>query len=705
MRYEAFIENALNIEENRVARQGMRDSVLRLMKVIELAVEYYWEQDANQCFTCVLFSSRVPEHEGAGQYLGRTFWEMDDSAVTAIGIWDKYAALFNARQPIRNFVIWRHDVTRGGYYLCIDGRPRFDDDGTFLGYCGVVRDVTLEKQTEDHAESLELAAIGIGHVGEGGRFIHANRKLCDMLGYAREELAQLTVKQISHPEDVNVTDSARVDLRSGTLESFKCEKRYIRKDGTPIWVGLTIAAKHDVHGMPLYDVSIVEDISARKEAEARVQYLATHDEMTGLANRALFTQLLKHAFETGRRYSRTFALLFIDLDRFKQINDSLGHAGGDLLLKEMAVRLLACVRSSDVVARLGGDEFVILVQEVSGKQQVASVARNVLAAAIRPLQIFGQECRVTASVGVSLFPGDGEDEQVLMKNADIAMYKAKEEGKNNFQFYSAALKTNTVEKLALEIHLRQAVERSEFEMFYQAKVSIQTGEIRGVEALLRWHNPTLGHVSPAQFIPVTEETGLIIPLGRWVIRRACEQIRNWNGQALPPVCVSVNLSPRQFSDPELVPFIKRTLTETGIEPARLELEITESMVMHNAERSIEKLNEIKALGIRIAIDDFGTGYSSLSQLKKFPVDTLKVDRSFIREIETDEEDRAITQAIITMGKTLGLTIVAEGVETAEQQTFLSNHACDEIQGYYFSKPIPCADFERLLRTHKPMPLQ
>lgn len=705
MRYEAFIQNVLNLEESRIAHQGMRDADLRLLQVIDLAVEYYWEQDARGRFTCVMFSSRLLEQENAGRYLGKTFWEMEDNPAAATGIWEKYRAKFDALKPIRNFVIWRHDPERGGYYLCIDGHPRFDDDGSFLGYCGVVRDVTLEKQTEDHAESLELAAIGIGHVADGGRFIHANRKLCDMLGYTREELQELTVKQISHAEDTNVTDQARSGLRSGSLESFKCEKRYIRKDGTPIWVGLTIATKRDLQGMPMYDVSIVEDISARKEAEARVQYLATHDEMTGLANRALFTQLLKHAFETGRRYSRTFALLFIDLDRFKQINDSLGHAGGDLLLKEMAARFIACVRSSDVVARLGGDEFVVLVQEVAGKQQIAAVARNILAAAIKPLQIFGQEVRVTASVGISTFPGDGEDEQMLMKNADIAMYQAKEEGKNNFQFYTAALKSNTVEKLALESHLRHAVERCEFDVFYQAKVGIQTGEIRGVEALLRWSNATLGHVSPAQFIPLAEETGMIIPIGRWVIRKACEQIRNWNGQALPPVCISVNLSPRQFSDPELVPFIKRTLMETGIETGRLELEITESMVMHNAERSLQKLNEIKALGIRIAIDDFGTGYSSLSQLKKFPVDTLKVDRSFIREIQTDEEDRAITSAIITMGKTLGLTVVAEGVETAEQQSFLCSNGCDEIQGYYFSKPIPCADFERLLRTHRPVPLQ
>ncbi|MGV3593433.1 MAG: putative bifunctional diguanylate cyclase/phosphodiesterase [Gammaproteobacteria bacterium] len=718
MGYEAFIQNVLNIEEGRMARhaardsaveqarmarQGMRDSDLWLLQVIELAVEYYWEQDAQQRFTCVLFSSRVSGRDSAGEYLGRTFWELDGDP--ANGTWERFRALCAAREPIRRFVIWRHDPARGSQYLAIEGRARFDEAGSFIGYCGVVRDVTLEKQTEDHAESLELAAVGIGHVADGGRFIHANRKLCEMLGYSREELQKLTVKEISHPDDADVADVARSGLRSGSLASFHCEKRYIRKDGRPIWVGLTISTRRDVHGHPLYDVSIVEDISARKDAEARVQYLATHDEMTGLANRALFNQLLKHAFETGRRYSRTFALLFIDLDRFKQINDSLGHTGGDLLLKETATRLLGCVRSSDVVARLGGDEFVVLVQEIAGKQQVAAIARNILAATLKPQQIHGQECRVTASIGISLFPGDGGDEQLLMKNADTAMYQAKEEGKNNFQFYSAALKTHAVEKLALEAHLRHAVDRNEFDVYYQAKVSIRTGEIRGVEALLRWHNAALGHVSPAQFIPLSEETGLIIPVGRWVIRKACEQIRNWNGQALPPVCISVNLSPRQFSDPELLPFIKGTLADTGIDPQRLELEITESMVMHHPERALRKLNEIKALGIRIAIDDFGTGYSSLSQLKRFPVDTLKVDRSFIREIQTHEEDRAITQAIITMGKTLGLTVVAEGVETAEQQSFLSAHACDEIQGYYFSKPIPCEDFERLLRTHRPVPLQ
>ncbi|MEY4642283.1 MAG: hypothetical protein RLZZ227_2277 [Pseudomonadota bacterium] len=363
MRYEAFIRNVLNLDDKHGEQQGMRDADLRLMQVIDLAVEYYWEQDVDQRFTCVLFSSRALETGHTEHYLNRTFWDMDtEESPAAAGVWGKYRALFAARKPIRQLVLWRHDALRGSHYLCIDGRPRFDHYGEFLGYCGVVRDVTLEKQTEDHAESLELAAIGIGHVAASGHFIHANRKLCEMLGYSRDELQRLTVRQISHPDDLAITDVARSGLLSGALESFKCEKRYLRKDGVAIWVGLTIATKRDAHGSPLYDVSIIEDISARRKAEERIKYLATHDEMTGLPNRALFTQLVKHALESGRRYQRRFALLFINLDRFKQINDSLGHTGGDLLLKEVATRLVGCVRSSDVVTRFGGDEFVIMLQ-------------------------------------------------------------------------------------------------------------------------------------------------------------------------------------------------------------------------------------------------------------------------------------------------------------------------------------------------------
>ena len=431
--------------------------------------------------------------------------------------------------------------------------------------------------------------------------------------------------------------------------------------------------------------------------QERIQYLATHDGLTGLPNRLMFNELLHLAVEAGKRYERPFAVLFIDLDRFKFINDTLGHDAGDVLLKEMSARFKDCLRASDVVARLGGDEFVVLVQEVSDAAQVNSVARKILSAAIKPVEILGQECRVTASVGIALYPADATDEQSLMKNADMAMYLAKEEGKNNFQFYSKDIKAQSLERMALETQLRQALERNEFTIHYQAKIDSKSGRINGVEALLRWQNAELGNVSPMQFIPVAEETGLIISIGRWVLQTACVQNVAWQRDGLPPICVAVNLSMRQFADPGLLSDIAKALKDTGLAPELLELELTESMVMHNVERAVKLLTAIKDMGVRLAIDDFGTGYSSLAQIKRFPIDTLKVDRSFIREVSHDTEDRAITEAIIAMGKTLSLTVVAEGVETKEQEQFLREHACDEMQGYYFSKPVSADDFAALLR--------
>jgi diguanylate cyclase (GGDEF)-like protein len=413
----------------------------------------------------------------------------------------------------------------------------------------------------------------------------------------------------------------------------------------------------------------------------------------------MFGELLSLTIASARRYDKKFAILFIDLDRFKFVNDTLGHGTGDELLKEMSARLKECLRESDVAARLGGDEFVILIQEVGEESNIASVARKILSSAMKPLHISGQECRVTASIGISLFPADGQDAQTLMKNADIAMYLAKEEGKNNFQFYSQEIKSRSHERMLLEKNLRRALELNEFSLHYQAKTDLKTGVIIGTEALLRWQNPELGSVSPAQFIPVAEEIGLIIPIGRWVLQQACAQNVAWQRQGLPKLCMAVNLSPRQFNDPELIAAIVNTLRDTDMEPHLLELEITESMVMHNTDRAIRILQEIKEMGVRLAIDDFGTGYSSLAQLKRFPIDTLKVDRSFIRDIPNDAEDSAITEAIIAMGKTLGLTVVAEGVETEEQQNFLRRHACDQMQGYYFSKPIDAERFAELLKKN------
>jgi len=453
---------------------------------------------------------------------------------------------------------------------------------------------------------------------------------------------------------------------------------YINVSGEPI-------VDRDNHVIGYRGVS--KEITDQKIAEERIQHLATHDGLTGLPNRVLFSHLLNSAIRMAQRYQRNFAVLFIDLDRFKFINDTLGHEAGDTLLKEIAARFKGVLRSSDVIARLGGDEFVVLVQEMNEPNQVAIVARKILDAAIRPVVLLGQECRVTASVGIAMYPVNGEDEQALMKNADAAMYHAKEEGKNNFQFYSKEISTQSQERLALESNLRLAMQRDEFSLHYQAKLDLEKGTITGVEALLRWNSSALGSISPVQFIPVAEETGLIIPIGKWVLLTACRQNIEWQNQGLPPICMAVNLSPRQFDDSSLLNDIAATLHETGMDPHLLELEITESMLVHHPERAIKILTAIKQMGVRLAIDDFGTGYSSLGQLKNFPIDTLKVDRSFIRDLETNSADKTITEAIIAMGKTLSLTVVAEGVETQEQADFLRNHACDEMQGYYFSKPI------------------
>ena len=577
-----------------------------------------------------------------------------------------------------------------------DGRP-----GTVIG---TIHDVTerheLETQLRDsearYASTVELAAVGIVHVDKAGRFLWGNRCFCEMLGYSLDELQALTIRDVSHPEDADVSTAARAGLYAGQLDSVKSEKRYVSKDGTVMWVRISSALRRAADNTPLYDISIVEDISDRKVAEDRVQYLATHDEMTGLPNRALFAELLEHGIEAARRRNDECALLFIDLDRFKIVNDSLGHEAGDLLLKEMAGRLKACLRASDVLARLGGDEFVVLLENFKDSSVAVEVARKVLSNIMTPVDILGHECRVTASIGIARFPADARDAQSLMKHADMAMYLAKEEGKNNFQFYTPDASPMSVERLVLEAHLARALERQEFFVHYQAKVDLTTGEVRGTEALLRWWSPELGTVSPAQFIPLAEDTGLIVQLGKWVLKRACEQNMTWQRRGLPKIVMSVNLSPRQFKDSRLLADIAEVLEETGMDPGLLELEITESMIMHDVEHAARKVAAIKQLGVRLAIDDFGTGYSSLSQLKRFPIDTLKVDRSFVRDIPDSAEDEAITAAIISLGKTLGVTVVAEGVENEQQHDFLRKHACDEMQGFYFSKPCHPDAFAELL---------
>jgi len=445
--------------------------------------------------------------------------------------------------------------------------------------------------------------------------------------------------------------------------------------------------------------SQIGQFMARKQAEENLLYVATHDTLTGLPNRYMFNQRFAHALNNAQRYRKTMALLFLDLDRFKFINDTLGHPFGDRLLQEAAARLRMCLRESDTIARFGGDEFVALIEDFSEPGDVISVAQKILHALRWPFMLQGETCHLTASIGISLYPNDGADFANLLKNADIATYRAKEQGKNNYLFYSGEMNDHLSARIAKETRLQGALERNEFILHYEPKVEINTGRITGMEALIRWQHPELGLLPPLEFIGHAEDSGLIVPIGAWVLRIACAHNQTLQSRVATPLTVSVNLSARQFEDKHLLREIERALSESSLKPNCLELEITESMVMRDTQSSKKILDGIKSMGIRLAIDDFGTGYSSLASIKRFPFDCIKIDRSFIKDIPQDPDDVAITQAIIAMAHSLRLKVIAEGVETQEQLDFLSEHGCHEFQGYFFRRPQPAEDFSKLLRDN------
>jgi diguanylate cyclase (GGDEF)-like protein len=449
--------------------------------------------------------------------------------------------------------------------------------------------------------------------------------------------------------------------------------------------------------------SRAREVEVRQAHAERIEYLAYHDGLTGLANRSLFSKLLAQSLAEASRHGHHVAVLYLDLDRFKPINDTLGHEAGDHLLQEIARRLQGSVRANDTVARMGGDEFVVLLSQAPAEADIALVAEKILEATSRPMTVAGREVRVTSSIGIAVSPGDGCDEQTLKKNADAAMYQAKSLGKNNFQFYSDSINATSLERLSLEANLRHALERGEFRLYYQAKRDLNTGQVTGMEALLRWEHPDLGTIPPMKFLPIADESGVIIPIGRWVLRQACEQSLELRRQGLPALCVAVNLSARQFYDEHLVEDVQATLAQTGLEPWLLELEIPESALSTHPLETRRRLQALKASGVRIAIGDFGMGYSSLSDLREFAFDTIKIDRSLTRSITGAEQDPALADAVISMGRRLSVTVVAQGVETSDQAEFLRRHSYDELQGYYVGMPLPADQFAAALRQQEGAP--
>ena len=528
--------------------------------------------------------------------------------------------------------------------------------------------------------------------------LSANQALAQLFGY--DTPAELMAGRTDIADQGYVDPGARelfhrLAEENGSVRDL--EYQAYRKDGSKIWLRENARVVRDAGGATLYYEGTLADITDRKVAEERVQYLAYYDALTGLPNRTLLQDRLAKALAGARRQKDKVALLFLDLDRFKNVNDSLGHSLGDLLLQEVAERLKRWAREQDTVARLGGDEFLIVLTDVKDIADAAVAAERLMDILIAEFVVQGHPLGIACSLGISIFPEHGADGETLIKNADAAMYSAKEHGRNNFRFFTEEMNAQVVEQLTLENSLRLAIERKEFFLAYQPQMDIGTGRITGLEALLRWQHPELGLVPPDRFIPIAESSGLILRLGEWVLQTACSQARQWQDEGLLAVPVAINVSAVQFRQEDFSKLIGRVLLETGLTSQYLELELTESLLLSDAGVTFAVLQELKAMGLKLAIDDFGTGYSSLSYLKRFPISKLKIDRSFIRDIAVDPDDAAITTAIIAMAKQLKLKVIAEGVEDEAQLLFLRENHCDEIQGYYFSKPLTAEAVTDLLR--------
>jgi diguanylate cyclase (GGDEF)-like protein/PAS domain S-box-containing protein len=576
-----------------------------------------------------------------------------------------------------------------------------------------LRNAIERKAVEDalYAEK-DRAIVTLNSIGDAvlctdisGNITYLNLVAETMTGWQREEATGRPLAEVFQIIDGSTRKSARDPMEMAVEQNrtvgLTVNCVLVRRDGFESSIEDSAAPIHDRKGQVIGAVIVFHDVSAARAMSFQMTYAAQHDVVTNLPNRVLLKDRISQAIALARRQSRSIAVLFLDLDRFKYINDSLGHAAGDKVLQSVSKRLLAGVRGSDTVSRQGGDEFVILLSEIAYPEAAATSARKVLISLNAPHSIEGKELHVNACIGISVYPEDGEDAETLIKNADTAMYHAKERGRNCFQFFKAEMNLKAVERQSIEAGLRCALEKKEFLLHYQPKVNLDTREITGIEALIRWQHPDRGLLLPAQFVPIAEDCGLILQIGRWVLREACGQARAWQDAGLPPVRIAVNVSPIEFRDSGFVKGVRTILSETGLEARYLELELTEGVLMADAKSTDSLLQELKTMGIHLAVDDFGTGYSSLSYLRQFPIDVLKIDQSFVHQITSNSSDSPIVSAIISMGKSLKHIVVAEGIETREQRAYLQTQSCAEGQGYFFSRPLAAAQFAHLLQRGIP----
>ncbi|MFN0121158.1 MAG: putative bifunctional diguanylate cyclase/phosphodiesterase [Blastocatellia bacterium] len=557
----------------------------------------------------------------------------------------------------------------------------------------------LQASEERFRSAFDYAAIGMALVSPGGEWIQVNRSLCCLLGYEHQELLGLTLHELTHKDDLPSLEQGIELLASEKAPSFETEHRYIHKNGHEVWVSVSGSLIRETDTMGRRLIFQMQDISARKWAEARLLHDAFHDTLTNLPNRALFLDHLKLAIgRNRRRKERNYAVLFMDCDRFKLINDSLGHSAGDELLVTIARRLESRLRPGDTIARLGGDEFTILLEDISDRDEVTLLAERVQKALAEPISLQGTEVTVTTSIGIALGAPEYDQPEDVLRDADTAMYHAKSGGKAQFAFFDTRMHAQVVTQLHLENDLRRAIERQEFFLVYQPLVSLETSHLVGLEALVRWRHPERGLVSPAEFIPLAEETNLIIPLGQWVLGEACRQLKQWQGQyaCATNLIMNVNLSGRQLAQDNIIEMVSQTLDLVGLRASHLKLEITESVVMEKIDVAIERLAQLRGLGIKLGIDDFGTGYSSLSYLHRLPTDTLKIDRSFVINMAANNDNAEIVRTIVTLAKTLGMDVTAEGVETEEQLNQLRGLGCEVGQGFLFSRPLEAANIEPIV---------